>query len=212
MKIDSLILDIDGTIWDSTAVVADAWNEAIKGRTDISVHFTPEILKGQFGKLVPAIADSVFPELEPEERYKLIDFCCEKEQEYLEQLDHDISYPTVKETIHELAKTLKLFIVSNCQGGYIELVMEKNGIKDCITDFTCPGYSGLAKSENISLIIQRNGLKNPVYVGDTMGDFQACQNAKVPFCFASYGFGQVDQPDYCIDTFSDLLKLFETQA
>ena len=33
------------------------------------------------------------------------------------------------------------------------------------------------KDENISLIVKRNGLKKPVYVGDTQGDFEACKKA-----------------------------------
>lgn len=212
MKPDSLILDIDGTLWNSTPIVAKAWNEAIAGRADVSIHFTPEILKGQFGKLVSVIADNVFPDLEPKDRYQLMDVCCAKEHEALVHLTEDIAYPLVRETIRELSKTLKLFIVSNCQGGYIELTMEKNGIADCITDFECPAYSGLAKAENISLIVRRNHLKSPVYVGDTMGDCEASKKAGVPFCYASYGFGTVENPDYRIEQFSDLLRLFGTPA
>ena len=44
--------------------------------------------------------------------------------------------------------------------------------------------------------------------GDTFGDYQACQEAEVPFVFASYGFGQVDTPDYVIEKPMDLLTLF----
>ncbi|MFR7899958.1 MAG: hypothetical protein ACLU6Y_09110 [Ruminococcus sp.] len=32
-------------------------------------------------------------------------------------------------------------------------------------------------------------LKDPVYVGDTLGDFNACRKADIPFIFAEYGFG-----------------------
>ena len=41
-----------------------------------------------------------------------------------------------------------------------------------------------------------------------LGDYQACQEAEVPFVFASYGFGQVDTPDYVIEKPMDLLTLF----
>ena len=29
MKIDSIILDVDGTIWNTTGIVASAWNKVI---------------------------------------------------------------------------------------------------------------------------------------------------------------------------------------
>ena len=50
-------------------------------------------------------------------------------------------------------------------------------------------------------------LTSPVYVGDTLGDYQACRKAGVPFVFASYGFGQVETPDYRIEKPLDLLNI-----
>lgn len=35
MKTDGIILDIDGTLWDSTPIVAKAWNEVIAQRKDV---------------------------------------------------------------------------------------------------------------------------------------------------------------------------------
>ena len=68
--------------------------------------------------------------------------------------------------------------------------------------------TGEAKAHNIQTIAKKYELKAPVYVGDTFGDYQACQEAEVPFVFASYGFGQVDTPDYVIEKPMDLLTLF----
>ena len=61
-----------------------------------------------------------------------------------------------------------------------------------VRDFECIGRTGKPKSENIRLIIERNGLKAPVYVGDTQWDFDAATAAGVPFIFAAYGFGHVE--------------------
>ena len=64
------------------------------------------------------------------------------------------------------------------------------------------------KDENIRLIIERNNLKSPVYVGDTQGDFDACKKAGVPFIWAAYGFGKDVVADAGkIDEFSELEKL-----
>ena len=58
------------------------------------------------------------------------------------------------------------------------------------------GRTGKPKSENIKLIVERNNLQNPVYVGDTQWDCDAATAAGVPFIFAAYGFGKVtDKPE-----------------
>ena len=92
-----------------------------------------------------------------------------------------------------MSKKYPLFIVSNCQDGYIPVVLEKNNLFEYIKDTECFGCTGLNKDENIKLIVKRNNLKNPVYVGDTQGDFLACKSANVPFIFAAYGFGSVNK-------------------
>lgn len=208
MKPDSIILDIDGTLWNSTPIVADAWNEIVDARDDVPVHFTARQLTGLFGRPLPVIADMAFPDLAPEERYQLINTCCEREHERILASTQDILYPGVADTIKKLSAKYRLFIVSNCQSGYIELFLNKTGLTDYITDFECPGGTGLDKGGNIRLVAKRNNLKSPVYVGDIEGDRQASEEAGVPFCHASYGFGQVEHPDYVIRQFSDLLTLF----
>jgi len=207
-KPDSIILDIDGTLWDSTQIVMEAWNETISKHSDVPIHFTKERMMQLFGKTLDEIANLSFPFLDEEKRHQLMDACCEQEEQKIRESKQNLLFPQVEETIHALYKQYPLFIVSNCQAGYIELFLEKTGLGPYITDFECPGNTGLEKGPNIKLIIERNHLKHPVYVGDTEGDYQASCFAKIPFCFASYGFGKVEQPDYLIHHFSDLLTLF----
>lgn len=208
MKPDSIIFDIDGTLWDSTPIVAESWNQIVSQREDVPVRFTAQRIKELFGRPLPVIADMVFPFLEADDRYALIDTCCEREHELIRAADQDITYPDVIDTIKALSKEYKLFIVSNCQAGYIELFLEKTGLAPYIIDFTCPGDTGLHKGPNIRLITERNHLKTPVYVGDIEGDLRASKEAGVLFCHASYGFGKVQGADYTICQFSDLLTAF----
>ena len=209
MKTDGIILDIDGTLWNSTPIVAEAWNEIIEKRDDIPFRFTAKQLTQLFGRPLPVIADMVFPFLEEKDRYDLINECCEREHELLRASTQNILYPGVAETMKALCKKIPLFIVSNCQSGYIELFLEKTGLADCITDSECAGRTGLPKGPNIRLVADRNHLQNPVYVGDIDGDRQASEEAGVKFCHASYGFGEVERKDYVIKEFSDLMTLFE---
>ena len=97
-----------------------------------------------------------------------------------------------------------MFIVSNCQSGYIELFLKKTGLAPYVTDTECFGDTGMKKAENIRLVVARNGLQQPVYVGDTKGD-------GVPFVHAVYGFGRAVQPEAVIETFPKLLTLIRTE-
>ena len=118
--------------------------------------------------------------------------------------------PGVVETIRKLSGQVKVFIVSNCQSGYIELFLKKTGLAPYVTDTECFGDTGMKKAENIRLVVARNGLQLPVYVGDTKGDEEAAHAAGVPFVHAAYGFGRAGQPEAVIETFSELLTLIRT--
>lgn len=207
MTYDSIILDIDGTLWNTTEIVAQAWNKQITENFPQVPLVTADILKGQFGKPMDVIGRNLFGCLTADQQKILLDKCCEGEQEALYNNTKDITYPGVLETIAELSKTYPLFIVSNCQSGYIELVIEKNHLEAYIKDFACFGDQGIPKDENIRLICDRNNLKSPVYVGDTQGDYEACQKAGVPFIWAAYGFGKPEGYVSKVDSFSELKDL-----
>lgn len=209
MKFDGIILDVDGTIWNTTGVVAKAWNKAIDENYPSTPHVTAEILQGQFGKTMEVIAANLFSNLEKKDQDILIAKCCQEEHIAIEKNTENITYETVLDTIHALSKKVPLFIVSNCQSGYIELVMEKNKIEQDITDKECYGDTLKNKDENIKLLVTRNNLKNPVYVGDTQGDAEACKLAGVPFIWASYGFGKVSDYYAKIDSFHELISIVE---
>ncbi len=203
---DSIIFDIDGTIWNSTDVVAVAWNEILE-KEGLDIRVTAGQLKGLFGKVLSDIAKAIMPGLDEEEQLRIIDRCCQAEHELLRQVGAPV-YEELEETLKVLKERYPLFVVSNCEAGYIELVFEKTGLGKYFSGHLCPGDTGEAKAANIYSIVRNHHLKAPVYVGDTFGDYQACQEAGVPFVFASYGFGQVDKPDYVIEKPADLLKIF----
>lgn len=204
---DCIILDIDGTLWDTTPVVAKAWGEALKDRADIAWRPTADNLKQLFGRPMWAIAAAAFPELPSEEQMELMDRCCEYEEQALEKIPGNV-FEGVVETIKKLSEKYPVCIVSNCQAGYIELTMRALDIENYITDFECPGYSGLPKGENCKLVMERNGFTSAVYVGDTQGDADAAAFAGIPFVFCEYGFGNADHYDHSIQKFSELLTLF----
>lgn len=203
-KTDGLILDVDGTLWNSVPIVARAWERAIheSGLTDYKV--TPDMLKGLFGKTMTVITEEMFPDLPDERRNGIMALCCEYEHRELEMDPCDICYPGVISGIKELSGSVPVFIVSNCQTGYIEQFLCKTGLGPYVTDTECFGNTGKSKGENIALVVKRNHLEAPVYVGDTQGDKDAASEAGLPFIFAAYGFGKVDSCDARITEFSGL--------
>ena len=203
---EGIIFDVDGTLWDSTDVVALSWNRIIEDHTELEKRVTGKELMGEFGKPLAEIMKNLFPMLDTEERECLVKKLYKYENELVAKLPCKI-YDGMIETIKELSKVYKLFIVSNCQGGYIEAFLENTKLHPYITDFTCPGETELSKGENIKLIMERNNIKKAVYIGDTQGDADACKIAEVPMVFAAYGFGQVSGEYTSIDCFKELLEL-----
>lgn len=203
----NIIFDVDGTLWDSTEVVAKAWNRAISevGGTDAII--TSPVLKKEFGKTMDQIADDLFPDASEEKRELILKQCCKYEHSALIENTDNLLFPGVKETISKLSEKCRLFIVSNCQSGYIELFMKKAGIEKYITDYECFGNTGKSKGENIMLVMKRNHLDDVVYVGDTQGDYQATVFAGIPFVFAKYGFGNVENCYLAISDIKELMNL-----
>ncbi len=205
-----IILDMDGTVWDSSENVARAWTVKVHeaGYTDKEV--TRKDIQSVMGKPMDVIADTLFTYTEKGPERDLLRALCEKyENEYL--LEHGgILYDGVFDTL----KTLKdmgyhNYIVSNCQAGYIEAFLNHYNIPfgnpgDLIEDIECYGNNLHQKDENIRLLAERNKLTQACYVGDIQSDYDATVKAGYPFIHARYGFGTINTDVPFIDSFNDL--------
>ena len=207
-RFDSLILDIDGTIWNTTDIVAGAWNHAIARSGLPAREVTGGILQKEFGRTMDVIARDLWPELTDGQQGQLMRLCCEEEQKALRANEADITYPGVRDYVRELSGRIPVFVVSNCQDGYIELTLSKTGLSPCIKDYECFGRTGKGKADNLRELVRRNSLAAPVYVGDTQGDCDACAEAGVPFIWAAYGFGSADSYYAKIESFPELTGFF----
>ena len=154
---DSIIFDVDGTLWDSADSVAAAWNLAIKKFSSLDITLDREILGSVFGKTMTDIGDILFPSLSETEKDSLLSACCELENNYLKN-HPGIIYEGVADTIEKLSKKYPLFIVSNCQCGYIEATMQAIGIEHFIKDHLCFGETGVSKGQTLRMLIDRNHL------------------------------------------------------
>lgn len=191
---------MDGTLWDSAENVARSWNNAVG-----EDRFSEADIKGVMGMTMVKIAEKFFPEKSERERGEILERCCRFENEYLRSHGGYI-YPDTESTLKVLAEKYPLFIVSNCQAGYIEAFLEYYGLGGLITDKLCWGDNSLEKSENIRLIIEKNRLERALYVGDTQGDCDSAYKAGAAFAHAAYGFGSADRSDMVLEKLSDLEK------
>ena len=207
MKYESLIFDIDGTLWDSRALVAEGYNIQLRAEGLEHLCVTAEDFLPLFGKVMTEIADVIFASIPESERYELMERCMATENRYLHDDPCRIGYPGIRETMAKLSEKHRLFIVSNSQRGYPELCIEKLGLTDYITGHLCFGDTGKSKGETIRRLMEKYDIQSAAYVGDTQGDYEATVQAGLPFIFAAYGFGQPQRWDERIEKFEDLLVL-----
>lgn len=203
MKTTAILFDLDGTLWDSTEAICEIWNAVIAKETNTPSYLTRANICALMGKTMEDIATALFPQKSKHEQLRLIGLCGKAENEYLQKHGATL-YDGLEETLQVLVKDHPLFIVSNCQDGYIQAFLRAHGLAAYFTDMEMSGRTGKPKGDNIRLIMERNNLKEAVYVGDTEGDRTAARQAGIPFIFAAYGFGSVSDPDGVIQSLQEL--------
>ena len=130
----------------------------------------------------------------------------EKENDYLKENGGNIYKNTIK-TIKKLVNKYDLYIVSNCQAGYIESFIEHYSLQEFFKDFECSGNTGMTKYENINSVLKRNNILKAIYVGDTQKDYESAIKNELPFIWAEYGFGNCDKYYKKIKDISELLNI-----
>ena len=203
-----LIFDMDGTLWDSSENVAKSWTQAVKNMGYDRPDITKEDIMGGMGLTMEDIADWLFADLEKEKRMELLDACCALENSYLEKHGGEL-YPDLEETLQQLKENYHLYIVSNCQSGYIEAFLSFYGFGKYFDDIECYGNNLKSKGENIALLAERNHLEDAYYIGDIQGDYNATMEASLKFIHAAYGFGQVEAEVPRLKSFKELPDLLE---
>jgi phosphoglycolate phosphatase len=205
-KYDSIIFDLDGTLWDSSANVVLAWQAAKEQVDYIKEDFTQPMIHSITGMTYKAIFETLLPYLNEEQREEFKTIAGKNELEILYEKGGEL-YPGLEDALKYLSTKYKLFIVSNCQSGYIEVFFKISGLEHYFLGHQCYGTKSLPKADNIKDIVNDHNLKTPIYVGDTMGDYKAATKAGVPFIFADYGFGVVQEDQ--VATISGLVDLVD---
>ena len=201
--VDSIIFDLDGTLWSCVDTCIEAWNQVLALR-GIDAVISKERLRSVLGLQQNELAEKLFPFLTDSERLEVIEEIYRNEVELIRRNGGQLFKNTAR-VLNSLSQVHPLFIVSNCQRGYIEAVLDYHKLNALIADFESSGNTGRGKAYNIRSIISRNNLAHPVYVGDTIIDLKACEEVGIPFIYANYGFGNRVETPYQISDIGDLI-------
>ncbi|WP_105204967.1 HAD family hydrolase [Neobittarella massiliensis] len=206
----AVLFDLDGTLWDSTAETTRAWNQTFAKCSDLpGFEMTVQTMAGLMGKTTAEIAACLLPQLPLSRAVEVIQLCCAEENAQLLRHGGKL-YPGVQELFVQLAQLGGVYIVSNCETGYIEAFLQYyRTLQPLVDGFLCAGETGRPKGENITALCARHHIDSAIYVGDTQSDLDAALFAGLPFIHAAYGFGTVDRPVPTARTPLDILPLAE---
>lgn len=207
---DSLIFDMDGTLWDAMSSYCKIWNICFE-KCGLRFPYTEDDVRAYMGYTIDYIFDDIVRRTGVEiNRQKFLEDIENEENMRMATLGGNL-YDGVRDGLARLSEHYKLFMVSNCSRFGLVNFMKFSGTTQYFTDSLSFGQNRVPKSENIKILIDRHQLKHPVYVGDTQADCDQTHKAGIPFVYASYGFGKCEDYDIKIGSFTELVNYFSKQ-
>ncbi|MGE8003383.1 HAD hydrolase-like protein [Lysinibacillus sp. NPDC093216] len=201
-----IIFDFDGTLADSTAVFASAWNTIAQ--------------KYKFKGIELKEIESL-KKLSIAERSKLFDFPMYKlpmilpqfYRLYRQSLNDVHLYDGIKEVLTEIdQRGYKILIISsNSQENILEF-LKMNGIH-CVSNVLSSNRI-FGKDKVIKSFLKGSGItpSEVIYIGDEQRDIVACKKVGVPIIWVSWGYDaievvQQEDPEYKVATPQEILNI-----
>jgi len=211
----ALILDYDGTLFDTQSVYEPAFRRFMKEITDAGwiahAEYTSEEISGWIGITPREMWLAFRPELSEEQR----EFAAKRIGEYmLEDLfaGKGRLYPEVCAVLASLRERYELILLSNCGNHYLEAHTKTFSLDRWIHIFYCTGdYGFISKEEVFEKYIKQDGVKY-IAVGDRYKDMLLAKNSGIDFIGCTYGFGsseELDGADALIDSIEQLPEAVE---
>lgn len=203
-KFDSLIFDMDGTLWDAVDSYCEIWNVTSRELgIDRTVH--RQELIDLMGLTIDVIMERIFEGWDIDTQ-RFLQRLTENEEKMMPVLGGKL-YPDVFRLIPELSRRYRLLMASNCGADGLKNFLKFTGLEEYFEDTITFGETGQDKPYNIRLIVDRNNLRNPLYIGDTAGDCRSAHKAGIKMLNVTYGFGYAPDADYFADSFDALTNM-----
>lgn len=203
---DSMIFDMDGTLWDAVQTYTLAWNLYFE-KHQMDQRLKKSDLDELMGLEEAKFLEKVLPGVSADKRSLAYQEVVEIQYDLIDEIGGEI-YEGVLEFLPALSKKYSLFIVSNCPKYTIRHFMKFAQIEPYILDSVSHGENYRAKHENIRFLIDTYNLNAPVYIGDTDSDKEQSMKAKLPFIFMRYGFGQCTAFHKSFNSFSSFATYY----
>jgi phosphoglycolate phosphatase len=192
----SLVLDLDGTLFDSKAVILDCFAKAAEsvfpGR-----HFNAESVR--LGPPLQRMFQIAFPEAGENEVSELV-------RTFRSHYDREgpintLAYSGASEVLsHCQSRSIDLYVATNKPLRISEAILDNLKLDHYFRsilalDSVQPPFTG--KTEILWHLLKSSQL-NPAetwFVGDSPEDAAAAAECEVPFVWAAYGYGQLDPKD-----------------
>jgi phosphoglycolate phosphatase len=178
--IDSVVFDLDGTLWDTCEACAAAWNNVRAGHAIRFRPITADDVRSVAGKPHDLCIREVFAGL-PEEQLRILSYETQAEDNRLIAERGGVLYPGVLSGVARAPSSLSALHREQLPGRVRRTVSRAFGPRLVLRDYECFGRTGHEKEQNLRALIARNALTAPVFVGDTAGDQAAAASNGVPF-------------------------------
>lgn len=211
-KVDSVLFDLDGTLWDAVPVIFRVIQDLFRDYSSVpAADTTLDDVYDYMGLQTWDIMKLCFPGAEDVVVQQIMDDYCSRLHPYLKR-GGAVLYDGVEETLRTLSGQYRLFLVSNCDAEYLEGFWELFHLKSYFSGWICAGGTGRPKDENIRIVQKQYGLQHPVYVGDTNKDREAAEKTGIPFIYAAYGFGRDVPAAHQISRITELPNYLQTSS
>ncbi len=207
VDLKTVLFDLDGTIIDSYPGIQQAFDNAYykvyndRNTTSIKSLIGPPI-------------DKILFNCNGETNQDTIDLFVNyfKECYDTEDLKCSVLYDGIPELLQELQrKQITMFIVTNKRERPTKLLMQFFNLENYFCDLYCSDKKGVYTSKELMvqdlLDIETVDRSHSVLVGDTLQDKRAACFNKVPFVYAAYGYGRLEDIEYKVEKPLEILNV-----
>lgn len=190
MIMKTIIFDIDGTIFDTK-------NGIIKCLNDVLSRYGEPNISDCDKYIGPPIKDSLMKYNGFSEEKAIEATSLYRELYVSKYIVDSVPYPGLYDILsYYRHKKYKLCIATMKTQNQVEALLKIFDVAEMFDIIETAKYDGgYSKTDMLESIKRECSCDKLYFVGDTSGDFSASKNAKIPFVYAIYGYGDINEKD-----------------